>query len=232
MSTGSDDKPRQNLIALRDRREEIIAALSEHFARDVLDLDEYDRRIDRAHQAMTVAELDDLVADLAPVPTASTALVPRPSDEALATWPARSRRLAILGGFEKKGRWQVPRQMRVICFWGGASLDFREAQFAPGVTELKVFALMGGLEIIVPPWLAVDCDANAIMGGFEELDRGHGEPDPGRALLRITGFAMMGGVSIETRMPGESQRQAKKRIRAERKLAKAEVRQLPAKRDE
>lgn len=231
--TPSDDKPRQNLVALRDRREEVIAALSEHFARDVLDLDEYDRRIDRAHQAMTVAELDDLVADLAPVPTTSTALVPTASEEAIALWPKAQRRFAIFGGFEKKGRWQVPQQMRVICLFGGASLDFREAQFAPGVTELRVTAIMGGLEIIVPPWLAVDCDASAIMGGFEELERGHGAPDPGRALLRITGLAVMGGVSIETRLPGESQRQAKKRIKAERRqLARAEARQLPGKRDD
>jgi hypothetical protein len=91
-----------------------------------------------------------------------------------------------------------------------------------------VTALMGGLEIIVPPWLAVECDATAIMGGFEEMDRGHGEPDPGRALLRITGFAMMGGVSIETRQPGESSRQARKRVKRERKLLEqAQVRRLP-----
>ena len=66
------------------------------------------------------------------------------------------------------------------------------------------------------------------MGGFAELERGHGAPDPGRALLRITGFALMGGVSIETRMPGESHRQARKRIRKERKLlARGEPRSLP-----
>jgi hypothetical protein len=107
--------------------------------------------------------------------------------------------------------------MKVVCFWGGGSLDFREAQFAPGITELHVTAVMGGLEIIVPPWLSVECDATAIMGGFEELERGHGEPDPGRSLLRITGFALMGGVSIETRLPGESRREAKKRIKKEQK---------------
>lgn len=108
--------------------------------------------------------------------------------------------------------------MRVVCFWGVAHLDFREAQFAPGVTELHVTAIMGGLELIVPPWLGVETDATAVRGGFEELDRGHGAPDPGRALLRITGLAVMGGVSIETRLPGETRREARKRIRKERKV--------------
>jgi hypothetical protein len=219
--------PRENLIALRDRREAVIAALTEHFAKDVFDVDEYDRRITIAHQARSMAELDDLVADLAPVET--TALVPVSQTAVdLAGWPEQKRWLCIMGGIDKKGRWSVPRKMRATAFWGGGSLDFREAQFAPGVTELHLTAVMGGFEIIVPPWLSVEVDATAIMGGFAELERGHGTPDPGRALLRITGFALMGGVSIETRLPGESSRQARKRIRKERKaLAKGEVRSLP-----
>lgn len=202
-----------SLVALRDRREQVIARLTESFANDLFDVDELDRRIDRAQRATTLVELEDLLEDLAP----ATALVPTPTEQALAEWPDKRTMRAILGGIEKKGRWTVARRLKVTCFWGGGKLDFREAQFAPGTTELRVTAVMGGLEIIVPPWLAVECDATSIMGGFEELERGHGSPDPGRAMLRITGFALMGGVTIETRLPGESRSQARKRMRKERK---------------
>jgi hypothetical protein len=221
----SGEGPTQ-LIALRDRREAVISILSESFAQDLFDVDEFDRRIDLAHRATSLLELDKLVEDLAAVKP--TALVPIPSQAALDAWPQRRKLRAILGGFQKQGRWSVPREMKVTCFWGGGRLDFREAQMAPGITELRITAIMGGLEIIVPPWLAVECDATAIMGGFAELERGHGSPDPGRAMLRITGFALMGGVSIETRLPGESRREARRRIKKERKaLAAASTRALP-----
>jgi len=213
----------ENLIALRDRRDAVIASLTDHFSQDVLDLDEFDRRIDLAHRAVTVAELDALVTDLAPlpVPSTSTALVPKPTSLALDRFPERKRYLCILGGVDKKGRWTVARHLRVVAFWGGAQLDFREADFAPGVTELHVTCVMGGCQIIVPPWLAVEIDGTAIMGGFDEMERGHGAPDPDRALLRVTGLCIMGGFSCETRLPGESGRQARRRIKRENKAALA-----------
>lgn len=218
LAVSADELPAARIdpLAVRDRREQVIAALTEHFARDVLDVEEFERRLDVAHRASAVAELDALLADLGPLPT-SAALVPRPSEEALARWPAEKRWFAILGGVDRRGKWQVPRRMQVVCVMGGGVLDFREAEFAPGVTELHVVAFMGGLEIVVPPWLAVECDGTAIMGGFEARERGRGEPDPGRGLLRVTGFVMMGGVEIQTRMPGESKRQARKRLKQEKK---------------
>jgi hypothetical protein len=54
------------------------------------------------------------------------------------------------------------------------------------------------------------------MGAFELMDRVPAQPDPDRPLLRITGLALMGAVSVETRLPGESARQARKRRRRER----------------
>jgi hypothetical protein len=226
-----DPAPPTSLVALRDRREQVISALTEHYAADLFDVDELDKRIDLAHRARSIAELEEIVVDLAPLPAPTTALATRTTGLVVADDPSRPekrRMFAIMGGFDKKGRWRVPRFLRIICFWGGGSLDFREADFAPGVTEVRITAVMGGVEIIVPPNLAVECDASAIMGGFEEMDRGHGEPDPGRAVLRITGLAVMGGVSIETRLPGETNRDARKRIKRERKqLAAGHARSLP-----
>ncbi|HVV86956.1 MAG TPA: LiaF domain-containing protein [Kofleriaceae bacterium] len=211
------------LVAVRDRRDEVIALLSEQFARDSLDIDELDRRLTLAQHADTIVALDQLVADLPALPAdaapaaSTTALAHRPDEATLAAWPQRSRRLAIFGGFERKGGWTCPRHLRIVAAFGGAELDFREAELAPGVTELHITAVFGGVSLIVPPHLAVECDASAIFGGFEEIHRAPRRTDPDRPVLRITGFACFGGVSIETRLPGESGRQARRRSRREQR---------------
>jgi hypothetical protein len=210
------------LVALRDRREQVIAVLTEQYSRDTFELDELERRLDLAHRADTVAALDAIVADLGVV-TSDTALTAPLVDAAtLAQWPERKRLVAIFGGFEKRGAWKCPRHVTVAAIMGGAEVDLREAEMAPGVTEMNVVAIMGGVELIVPPWLSVEVDATAIMGGFEELHRAPTTPEPGRRVLRVTGVAIMGGVSVETRMPGETRRDAKRRTKREAKALKGE----------
>ncbi len=222
------------LVALRDRREATIEWLTEQFARDVLDLEEFEDRVDRAHRASSIAALDELLADLEPMPEQelespdppeqeapdadpSTALAPPATDQQLMVRPEKRRALAVMGGVERKGAWLVPRQLRAVAVMGGIDLDFREVQLPPGVTEIKVTAIMGGVEIIVPPHLAVSCDGIGIMGGFEGVDRMPTSPEPDSPLLVISGVAFMGGVDVKTRLPGESAWQAHKRRRRERR---------------
>jgi hypothetical protein len=96
---------------------------------------------------------------------------------------------------------------------GGTELDFREAALPQGVTQVQVLAIMGGVEIIVPPGVNVDSHGIGIMGGFE--DAGEQEHDPSAPTLRIAGLAVMGGVDISVRYPGESARDARRRRKQE-----------------
>jgi hypothetical protein len=185
-----------------------------------MELDEYERRIDMVHQATSVAALEELMADIdlpaAEPVTPSEALIPRAPEQLPVPRAARKRVIAIMGGVERKGRWVVPQNVRVTAVMGGISLDFREALLAPGVTQVHVTTIMGGVDIIVPPHVAVQCDGLAIMGGFDEVHRAPSRPDLDRPTLMISGIAVMGGVDIRTRLPGESGWQAWKRERRER----------------
>lgn len=219
----SEQEP--SLVAMRDEREETITRLTDAFAADLIDVDEFEERVDKAHQASDIETLVSLRSDVSAPPDSGpevhrTALQPVSKDvqEALVrAQPKAKWVLAILSGAERKGQWRVPKKLRVTTLMGGAVIDFREAIMTPGLTEISVMALMGGIEVIVPPTLAVECEGWGIAGTFESLDRFPVVADPERPFLRIKGMAVAGAVEISTRLPGESKRQANKRRKRERK---------------
>ncbi len=219
----STDRPSDKaaaLVALRDTRERVIACLSDEFAHDRLELEEFERRLGIAHRSDSLAELQKLTSDLeaeaaalvvaapaplaAPVGSPATALAPasRRAEQTLA---------AVLGGTTRHGHWTPPQRLRVVAVMGGVELDFREAALAPGVTEIHATVFMGGVSIIVPPQLAVEMDGIAIMGGFAHTERAPAQRDPDRPVLRVTGVAVMGGVDIRTCLIGESGSEVHKR---------------------
>lgn len=190
--------------ALRQQREQAIERLSEYFVRGTLEVEEYEARVDRTHRAETVGEVDAILAEVTPHALEEP-------ERALAHWSAsqalqgpstpgdRKWIIAILGGTQRRGRWRVPRRLNVVTFSGGATLDFREAVFLPGVSEVRITSFMGGVSIIVPPALAVECSGVGIMGGVASLDRTPRSPDPQAPLLRIHGVVVMGGIGVVTR---------------------------------
>jgi hypothetical protein len=221
------------LVPLRRQRDLVIERLSEHFSRDHLDVEEFERRVDSAHTATSLEALTALTADLEPLDAAAerhaveTALAHRQESEAaLAARPARRSVVAVLSGAERRGQWRLPERLRVYAVFGGVELDFRDVAFPPGVSEVSVFCLAGGCEIIVPPHVHVESDGIGVLGGFETFDRIPPKVDPDEPVLRISGVAVMGGFSIETRLPGESRRDARKRRKRELKAA-ARRRELP-----
>ena len=110
-------------------------------------------------------------------------------------------------------------------------VDLREALFPNGVVEMEVKAVFGGVQIIVPPTLAVECHGVAILGGFENLNRAPANSAPSAPLLRVRGRVLFGGVQIETRLPGEKlhwhhHHQARHALREERRALRREMKQL------
>jgi hypothetical protein len=207
-----------NPVDLTAARDSAIAVLSDAFAHDLIEVEEFERRLTLAHRASSLAEIAETVSDLAAPSPAVAAMVPAATAVAvLAGGRETDRVAAIFGGVERHGAWRVPSHMQASAVFGGMILDFREAVFSPGVTEVNVTAFMGGVQLIVPPGLSVEVSGTAVLGGFGHIERTAVQADPNRPVLRVHGLAIMGGVAVETRLPGESETDAHRRRSGDRR---------------
>lgn len=209
------DRPRpSDLGELADERERAVQHLSAHFAADHLEVSELERRLDLVYAATSRAELAELLADL-PALAAEEKIEVVPSAR-LEPWravPKNQTVVAVMGGAERRGQWTPPRHMSVLALMGGAKLDFREVIFGEPVAEVTIVVFMGGVEIIVPPGIRVESNGFALMGSFEQVTQ---EPEPDAPLLKVNGFVCMGGVEMKVRLPGETEREARRRIKQEK----------------
>jgi hypothetical protein len=211
-SRSSSDPP------LAAERERVVQTLSAHFAYDQLTLTEFEQRLERAYKFTATEELRSLVADLPAISTspAEMALEAGPALVPSSEVPPRGAIFAVMGGQERAGSWIVPRQLKVVVLMGGAEIDLREARFGAGVSEIEVFVMMGGVNIIAPPGVRVESIGAAFMGGFELKAGDATALSPAHPVVRLSGLAIMGGVETETRLPGETAKEAKRRRRRTR----------------
>jgi Domain of unknown function (DUF1707) len=205
----------RDLRAADADRERVAAVLREAAAEGRLDLGELDERLSRVYAAKTYGELEPLTNDLP-----SVALVvpsPRPALAVPAGHlPASSGGVALLGEFKRQGRWAVAGRFRCFAFWGGGTVDLREAVLTEGAVKIQAIALMGGIDVILPEDANVHVTGVGIMGGFDQGASGAGAP--GAPTIVVSGFAFWGGVSVKRRLsPAEE-----KRRKAERKARKLE----------
>lgn len=168
-------------------RIQVAQLLTDAAASGTLGLSEYESRLSRAYAAKTNDELDRLSADLPGAVTRGRSGPCRPAPSSML--------LAILSGYERRGRWNVPCRLTTFAMWGGGVVDLRYADFTSPEVEIRSYSIMGGQTILVPPEVNVDAHGVAVMGSFDHDVDGAGSP--GAPLVRIRGFALWGSVGVK-----------------------------------
>ncbi|MDK1347142.1 DUF1707 domain-containing protein [Streptomyces sp. 378] len=208
-------------------RDRVAGILRDAVAEGRLDMEEFGERLEATYKARTYGELAPLTRDLpaegVTVPVVSLTKDPAAGPE----WSGRivggegssNWAVAVMSGFQRKGRWTMPRRFTCFALCGGGEIDLREANFADREVEINAIAVMGGVDVIVPPGVEVVVRGIGIMGGFDHREEGvPGEPGAPRVI--VTGFALWGGVGVQRKLT----RAEKLRIREERRQEKLERR--------
>ncbi|AMO59777.1 protein of uncharacterised function (DUF1707) [Mycolicibacterium phlei] len=169
-------------------RIQVAQLLTDAAAQGRLQLDEYEQRLTKAYAAQTYEELEKLSADLPGAITRSRSggtLHPAP----------KTVLLAIMSGFERRGRWNVPKRMTTFALFGGGVIDLRYADFTSPEVDIRAYSIFGGQTILVPPEVNVDLRGIGVMGTFDQAVQGEGVP--GAPLVRIRGFSLGGSVGVK-----------------------------------
>ena len=101
---------------------------------------------------------------------------------------------AVLAGSQRKVVTQEFTSGDVNAVLAGTTLDFRPSKLATGRGVVDVFAMWGGIDLIVPPEWRVVSEVTPILGVFQD---GTVVPaDPNAPTLVIRGAVVMGGIEV------------------------------------
>jgi len=168
-------------------RDGALAKLTRHATAGELTLAEY---ADCA-AAIAAATTPDALAD------ASAPVAHEPPAPVL----TRSRWLVgVFGGTDQRGRWRLPRRLRILAVFGGVSADLGNAQVEAPISTITVFAALGGVSLTAPTGVSIQLSGVSLLGGKSDK-RPPGPPLPGSPVIHVRAFTLLGGVAVEQRKP-------------------------------
>lgn len=172
-------------------RDDAAGVLQAAFSDGRLDEKEFDERMARVLMAKTVGDLDPLIADLGSDTSALSAYRPAPMH---ARMMGKST-FAIFSGIETKGAFILPEHVRINAVFGGCVLDLRDARINQPVSFIKVVAVFGGVQIIVPKHVRIEVHGTPFLGGISHNARKQQLP-PDAPVIHVRGLAICGDVEI------------------------------------
>jgi hypothetical protein len=188
LMTSNTPQRNASMRAADTDRIQVAQLLTDAAAQGRLQMSEYEDRLSRVYAAKTYDELDKLSSDL---PGASTG----PRRRGVCRPAPSTVLMAIMSGFERRGRWNVPRRLTTLALWGGGVVDLRYADFTSPEVEIRSYSIMGGQTILVPPEVNLDIRGVGVMGAFDHDVEGQGTP--GAPHVTVRGFSLWGSVGIK-----------------------------------
>ena len=187
MTSNTPNRRAQSRAADTDRIQ-LAQLLSDAAAQGRLPATEYEERLSKAYAAQTYHDLDQLSSDLPgyALPRARGG-EPRPAPSTTL--------LGILSGFERRGRWNVPQRLTAFALCGSGVIDLRYADFTSPKVEIRIYSIMGGQIIVVPPEVNVEVHGHGVMGVFDRGAQGTGTP--GAPHIVVRGFSFCGKVGTQ-----------------------------------
>lgn len=185
-SNNPPEPPERRAFGVPRRREEIVELLTEAYASNDLEQVEFEQRVERAHHAQTIEELEELIVDFPPdvrhrhtasgMPSHPTGAMGGDMEEQVVTLDAMSAptRFTLIGDQHIAIVPSDPRVLRSSSVIGDSHVDLRPLSGMSGVFLLKVATLIGDTKIIVPGGTQVHIRLLNVIGDQRRGKKGDG----------------------------------------------------------
>jgi hypothetical protein len=108
--------------------------------------------------------------------------------------------VTIFDGVEFASTAGALRRASALTWYGGGTIDLRNATLDPAGAHMTVRAIFGGVQLIVPESWRVERKMVAFMGGVGDT-RDPDRVDPSGPVLTLDGWAVFGGIGINGEEP-------------------------------
>jgi predicted membrane protein len=102
---------------------------------------------------------------------------------------------AALGGVTRRSQSRTLERADISAVMGGVELDLRDATPASGRVVADVFAVWGGIVILVPDTWRVESEVSVVMGALQDETKYSNPPEPAGTLV-LRGAIMMAGLEV------------------------------------
>jgi hypothetical protein len=179
---GEIDESTGSLRLSDAERQLVLSRLAEAMSQGRITMEEFELRTGVAVHARTAAELDGVVADLPPDPFVADVVELR----------------GTLGSVRRRGRWAVPRTLRLHRRMGSAELDFTEAEIPHPTVTIDLDVIGGSVELRLPCAASASLDRVLVTLGSAE---DHRKNPPVRGIPHFEVVGTLRGGSLEVRGP-------------------------------
>jgi predicted membrane protein len=108
--------------------------------------------------------------------------------------------LAVFGGSDRTINAQQFKGGKITTIFGGVNLNLKKAKMAPGNNFIDLFAIFGGMKLIVPDEWNIKISVVSIFGGLSDKHRIQtvDTDESNKSQLIIKGFVLFGGGEIRS----------------------------------
>jgi Domain of unknown function (DUF1707)/Cell wall-active antibiotics response 4TMS YvqF len=187
------DDLRSQWLASDEDREEALRALRQAMVDGRITAEQHSERVSNVLAAQYVAELEDLTAD---IPHGER--LPVRADNAALVGAGTQQAHAFLRSASLRPRSTVAQRLRAWSVWGNAEIDLRDAVIPVNGLDVRVWAYLGDVTVVVPPNVQVSLVATPLLGRAVDDT---GSAPVAAPTVRIRALALFGDINLRTEYP-------------------------------